>query len=139
MNSFYGVMGSGGCRFYHEDLPHAITSTGRFILKHSQKWLSDNGFRVLYGDTDSLFIMLQKDNNSDYELRGKSLAYELNEYLKTYIKENYALDSKLEIEYENTIGLFPVQEVRPEGVKNDMPDCLQWVVLKRSYSLVWSL
>ena len=60
MNSFYGVMGSGGCRFYHEDLPHAITSTGRYILKHSQKWLSENGYKVLYGDTDSLFIMLKR-------------------------------------------------------------------------------
>ncbi len=28
MNSFYGVMGTTGCRFYHADLPTAITGTG---------------------------------------------------------------------------------------------------------------
>lgn len=28
MNSFYGVMGSPGCRFYHPDLPSAINGTG---------------------------------------------------------------------------------------------------------------
>ena len=32
MNSFYGVMGSFGCRFYHPNLPTAITGTGHKLL-----------------------------------------------------------------------------------------------------------
>ena len=55
MNSFYGVMGSGGCRFYHEDLPHAITSTGRLYTETLskmafRKWLQSSlwRYRILY-------------------------------------------------------------------------------------------
>ena len=32
MNSFYGVMGSYGCRFYHPDLPRAITGSGHKLF-----------------------------------------------------------------------------------------------------------
>src|SRR5690606_29174947 len=32
MNSFYGVMGSYGCRFYHHTLPSAITGSGQKLL-----------------------------------------------------------------------------------------------------------
>jgi DNA polymerase-2 len=52
MNSFYGVMGSSGCRFYHEDLPDGITGSGQWILKTVIEFLEKIGFTVLYGDND---------------------------------------------------------------------------------------
>ncbi len=55
MNSFYGVMGSFGCRFYHPNLPTAITGTGQKLLLGSKDYLAKNGYKVIYGDTDSLF------------------------------------------------------------------------------------
>jgi DNA polymerase-2 len=54
MNSFYGVMGSSGCRFYQEDLPDGITGSGQWILKTVIEYLEKRTFKVLYGDTDSL-------------------------------------------------------------------------------------
>jgi len=56
MNSFYGVMGSYGCRFYHPNLPDAITGTGQWLLQQSKIFLEKNDVKVIYGDTDSLFI-----------------------------------------------------------------------------------
>ena len=37
MNSFYGVMGSPGCRLYHYDLPSAITGTGQWLLRRTRE------------------------------------------------------------------------------------------------------
>ncbi|MCW9064948.1 MAG: DNA polymerase II, partial [Ignavibacteriaceae bacterium] len=60
MNSFYGVMGSFGCRFYHPNLPTAITGTGHKLLLGSKEYLAEKGYEVIYGDTDSLFIKLKE-------------------------------------------------------------------------------
>ena len=77
MNSFYGVMGSTGCRFYHPHLPSAITSTGQWLLLQSKKYLESKNYEVVYGDTDSLFIGVKtgKDENN---FNGEKLAEELN-------------------------------------------------------------
>ncbi|MBT8378234.1 MAG: DNA polymerase II, partial [Ignavibacteria bacterium] len=46
MNSFYGVMGSFGCRFYNPNLPTAITGTGHRLLLGSKEYLSEKGYDV---------------------------------------------------------------------------------------------
>ncbi len=56
MNSFYGVLGTSACRFYNPALANSITGTGRDILLWSKRWFEAAGFKVLYGDTDSLFV-----------------------------------------------------------------------------------
>lgn len=45
-----------GCRFFHPDLAGTITRTGQWILLESKRFLESQGYRVLYGDTDSLFV-----------------------------------------------------------------------------------
>jgi DNA polymerase-2 len=56
MNSFYGVLGSSACRYGRTELAGAITSFARKWLLFSRDWFSKKGLRVLYGDTDSLFV-----------------------------------------------------------------------------------
>src|SRR4030095_5027387 len=56
MNSFYGVLGTPACRFFNPALANAITGTGKEMLLWSKRWFEDAGFKVLYGDTDSLFV-----------------------------------------------------------------------------------
>ncbi|NNE43829.1 MAG: DNA polymerase II, partial [Gemmatimonadetes bacterium] len=56
MNSFYGVLGSTSCRFSAPALANAITGFGREILLWSKARFEAAGHRVLYGDTDSLFV-----------------------------------------------------------------------------------
>ena len=56
MNSFYGVLGASGCRFYNPDIANAITGQGRRLLLWSKDWFEARGLPVLYGDTDSLFV-----------------------------------------------------------------------------------
>lgn len=98
MNSFYGVMGSNGCRFYHEDLPDAITGTGQWLLKTVVQFLSDQGLTTLYGDTDSIFVQLK--NVETHEEVGRDLVMKVNAFLKEKLQNDFEADSKLEIQYD---------------------------------------
>ncbi len=111
MNSFYGVMGSYGCRFFHPDLPSAITSTGQWLLLGSKDYLEKNGYEVLYGDTDSLFVKL-KEGDSPENNSGETIAGELNIYWKERLKKEFNTDSHLEIEYEKYYKKFILTPAR---------------------------
>src|SRR5207249_49584 len=61
MNSFYGVLGTPACRFHNPALANSITGMGREMLLWSKRWFEQAGFKVLYGDTDSLFVSSGSD------------------------------------------------------------------------------
>ena len=100
MNSFYGVMGSRGCRFHHVDLPEAITGTGRWILETSKEWIESQGNKVIYGDTDSLFVQLKHSEASRAFERAEELATQLNIELAKIIQKRFKTTSRLDVEFE---------------------------------------
>lgn len=117
MNSFYGVMGSSGCRFYQEDLPDGITGSGQWILKTVIEYLELRGFAVLYGDTDSLFVQLP--TIEDYDGQAKKLVSEVNDFLTNKLKVDFDADSKLEIQYDKFFQTLILTSARgnDEGAK----------------------
>lgn len=112
MNSFYGVMGSFGCRFYHPDLPRAITGTGHKLLIGSRQYLERKGLKVIYGDTDSLFVMLKDISNENGESQGIKIAKELNLYWQNKLKKDYHVQSYLELEFEKYYRKFIITPAR---------------------------
>jgi DNA polymerase-2 len=100
MNSMYGVMGSSGCRFYRSELPGAITRIGRWVLDTSVEYLETRGYKVLYGDTDSLFVKLKTEERRDADSAGGVLAGRVDEYFREIILRRFGVPSKLELEYE---------------------------------------
>ncbi|MHA1445015.1 MAG: DNA polymerase domain-containing protein, partial [Candidatus Hodarchaeales archaeon] len=56
LNAIYGLFGAKFSRLYDLDIANAITGTGQQGLKHLDKKAEENGFEVLYGDTDSIFV-----------------------------------------------------------------------------------
>jgi DNA polymerase-2 len=112
MNSFYGVMGSGGCRFYHADLPQSITQTGQWLLKESVAFIEENGHQVVYGDTDSLFIKLKFLEVGNKDKVANDLAAKVNGYLSRKIEREFGLSSYLEMEYEKYFEKFFIPESR---------------------------
>ena len=96
MNSFYGVLGSGSCRYARTELAGAITSFARKWLHFSRDWFLSRGLRVLYGDTDSLFVetALQKDASfSEFASFGSESAALLNAEIAERVRSEYALES----------------------------------------------
>jgi DNA polymerase-2 len=112
MNSFYGVMGSFGCRFYHRNLPTAITGTGHKLLLGSKDYLANISYDVVYGDTDSLFIKLKEGEGENASEHGKRLAKQLNNYWTEKIKKEFGLKSYLELEYEKYYRKFIITPAR---------------------------
>ena len=55
-NSFYGYMGWNAARWYCRQCAEATTAWGRYFIKKSVKIAEELGFKVLYGDTDSIFV-----------------------------------------------------------------------------------
>ena len=112
MNSFYGVMGSFGCRFYHPDLPRAITGSGHKLLLGSKEYLEKKDLKVIYGDTDSLFVMLKDLSVKDEEIQGKKIVKELNLFWKNKLKKEFKVESHLEIEFEKYYKKFIITPAR---------------------------
>jgi DNA polymerase II len=100
MNSFYGVLGTPACRFYNPALANAITGTGREILLWSKRWFESAGFKVLYGDTDSLFVQAGMTDPEQARERGRELAAALNGEIARYIEEHWRVRSRLELKFE---------------------------------------
>jgi DNA polymerase-2 len=100
MNSFYGVLGTPACRFFNPALANAITGTGRELLLWSKAWFEAAGFKVLYGDTDSLFVASRADDPAWARARGGELAAALNSELGRHIGERWRVASRLELEFE---------------------------------------
>jgi DNA polymerase-2 len=115
MNSFYGVLGAAGSRFASGFLAGSITSLGQHLLHWCEKLLTDMGYRVLYGDTDSLFVLSGKPpDTSKEELLGESgeICIRINAELKRYIEKSFELDSFLELEFEKIYYRFFLPPVR---------------------------
>lgn len=113
MNSFYGVLGSGGCRFFDSRLASSITRRGHQIIQSTATYIEQQGWSVIYGDTDSVFVWL-KNIESDQQaiLTGRQLARALNEWWAQHLKKKYAVDSTLEIEFETHFTHFLMPTVR---------------------------
>src|SRR4030066_1858416 len=112
MNSFYGVMGSFGCRFYHPNLPTAITGTGHKLLLGSKEFLAGKGYEVIYGDTDSLFLKLKESEGENAQVNGERIAEDLNKYWSEKIQNGLGLKSYLEIEFEKYYRKFILTPAR---------------------------
>ena len=106
MNSFYGVMGSTGSRFYHSDLSRAITGVGRWVLEESIKYLEDQGYKIIYGDTDSIFITLKAGLWGNMDQFGSQLVDKVNTFLTKLIKREFKTDSYLELQFEKYYRKF---------------------------------
>ena len=100
MNSFYGVLGTPACRFHDVRLANAITSFGREMLLWCRTRIEAAGRRVLYGDTDSLFVLTGAGDAAAARAAGETLATELNRDLARHIEERWRVTSRLELVFD---------------------------------------
>ncbi len=113
MNSFYGVLGSPQCRFFDQRLSGSITLRGHQILTESRDFIQQQGFSVIYGDTDSLFVWLNKTcGPGDADAIGAELAAALNRWWQQRLDVEFNLESFLEVEYETHYRRFLMPTIR---------------------------
>lgn len=112
MNSFYGVLGTPACRFASPDLANAITGFGRELLLWSKSDIESQGYQVLYGDTDSLFVLSGEESAAEARNLGALLADRLNRNLSAHIRRTWQVESRLELRFEKLFLRFFLPAVR---------------------------
>jgi DNA polymerase-2 len=113
MNSFYGVLGSGGCPFYDTRLASSITMRGHDIMQTTAKWIIEAGYQVIYGDTDSTFVWLEGEvNDQQAQDIGKELERDINRRWTALVEQEYQLENYLEIEFETHFCQFLMPTIR---------------------------
>ena len=115
MNSFYGVLGADGCRFFDPRLATSITRRGHEIIQKSRDFIESRGYSVIYGDTDSLFLHLRAAGDENKAAAtGQELADALNTWWRSQIAKEHRLESFLEVEFETHFLRFLMPTVRGE-------------------------
>ncbi|WP_371924532.1 DNA polymerase II [Pseudomonas sp. FSL R10-0765] len=120
MNSFYGVLGSSGCRFFDTRLASSITLRGHEIMLKTRALIEAQGYSVIYGDTDSTFVWLRSEHSeADAARIGRELVQHVNQWWQTHVRDEYGLVSALELQFETHYSRFLMPTIRgaEEGSK----------------------
>ena len=112
MNSFYGVLGTSACRFHNPAIANAITGQSRHFLLWSKAWFEEEGFDVLYGDTDSLFVLSGLADPQGAHARGDDLVRKINAAIARYVRGEWGVESRLELEFEKLYTRLFLPSVR---------------------------
>lgn len=104
-NSSYGIFGSPFNRYCNVSIASAITLTGQFLLKKIKEVLDEKEYKVIYGDTDGIYVEV-KDLKDVFE------KHILKELIKKGIEgviTDFKLDeSYLEMKLEKVFSKFMI-------------------------------
>jgi DNA polymerase-2 len=120
MNSFYGVLGSSGCRFFDTRLASSITLRGHEIMQRTRQLIEAQGYTVIYGDTDSTFVWLKSAHGEAQAAEiGQALVQQVNQWWHEHLQQAYGLVSALELQFETHFQRFLMPTIRgaEEGSK----------------------
>jgi DNA polymerase-2 len=79
----------------------------------TKAWIETKGYRVIYGDTDSIFVHVGHEQSLiQSEELGKELEEFINKKCRQYLNEELALDCYLEIEFETHFTKFLMPTIR---------------------------
>jgi DNA polymerase-2 len=113
MNSFYGVLGSNGCRFHDTRLASSITLRGHEIIQTTSELIEEQGYKVIYGDTDSVFVWIEEEvSAAQADNIGQALIEKLNVWWKDECLNTHGIDCFLELEYETHYQQFVMPTIR---------------------------
>lgn len=102
-NSFYGYLGYARSRWYNRACAESVTAWGRKHIQETIERAEKAGFDVIYGDTDSIFLIYRKKED----------------VLKFLEEINRHLPEKMELELENfySRGVFVSKKQEEKGAK----------------------
>ena len=82
-------------------------------MLETRKWLEQAGHQVIYGDTDSTFVWLQREADAQQaESIGRQLAAGVTAYWRERLAQEFGLDSCLELQFERHYRRFLMPTIR---------------------------
>lgn len=112
MNSLFGVLGSPPSRLFSPDVANAITRAGQHVIRRAAAAVTRRGHRVLYGDTDSLFVDVEEPDLARAEARAEELRAFVSDAVAGEISAEFGCESRLELEFEKVYSRFLLPELR---------------------------
>ncbi|MCK5062310.1 MAG: ribonuclease H-like domain-containing protein, partial [Candidatus Aenigmarchaeota archaeon] len=104
-NAFYGYLGFAGSRWYKRECAESVTAFGRSYIHHTIDTAKDFGLKTIYGDTDSLFLLIGNKPEKD---------------IKSFLNQiNTNLPGMMELEFEGSFrsGIFTTKKTGTGGAK----------------------
>ena len=86
MNSFYGVMALPSYRLFNPIIANSVTFVGRSMIKWAIRYIEEHSnFKVLYTDTDSVFIKLPDELSQEESIvAGNKIKDAVNSHLSSF-------------------------------------------------------
>jgi len=88
-NAFYGYLGFYAARWYSLESAQSVTAWGRFHINKVIEKAQKEGFNVLYGDTDSVFLSLKGRSQKDALKFVEAINMELPGVMELELEEFY--------------------------------------------------
>jgi DNA polymerase-2 len=97
----------------------SITLRGHEVIQRSRDWIEQQGYAVIYGDTDSLFVWLENNcvggepkTVAQCQKIGQRLARELNLWWQQTVRTEFNLPCAMEIQFETHYLRFLMPTMR---------------------------
>lgn len=91
-NAIYGVMDFPSFRLYNPNCTQATAILGRLSIEELGRFLAGISYKLLYGDTDSIFLPLKATTNEEAVAEGKELEEKVNQHLSEFFKLTYGVE-----------------------------------------------
>jgi DNA polymerase-2 len=112
MNSLFGVLGASASRLFSPAVANAITMAGQHVIRLAAAAVEREGHRVIYGDTDSLFVDVSEPDPARAAERGEGLRRAIGAHVADALQAEFGVRSWLELEFEKVYARFWMPEVR---------------------------
>lgn len=125
INSGYGAFGHSNFKYYDPAVAELVTALGRQTLLGMQKIAKELDFKLLYGDTDSLFVngVINKEDTSKFIATCKTkLNVEVNH--EVTFKKLILVSKKHYVGFPSDDNKDPIIRGM-EGIKSDRPEFIQ--------------
>jgi len=108
LNALFGVLGAPSCRFFDPQVANAITGFGQQTLRWTAEAFAEAGVRVLYGDTDSVFVATPR-------AEVEALRARVERAIGERIRRELRVEPKLELEFDTFYDRLWLSRVRGGG------------------------
>jgi DNA polymerase-2 len=112
MNSLFGVLGSPASRLFFPAVANAITTAGQHVIRLAAGAVEALGHRVIYGDTDSLFVDIGEPDTARAASAAEGLRTTIGQAVADALTRDFGCTSHLELEFEKVYARFFMPEVR---------------------------
>src|SRR5262249_59938263 len=94
------------CRLFAPAVANAITMAGQHVIRLAARAVEAAGHRVIYGDTDSLFVDAGEPDPSSAVRRAESLRETIGNQVADALRAEFGVRSWLELEFEKVYARF---------------------------------